>query len=231
MRQRSLISRLSLWLLGGILFTAPLMPNQLMAAGTTKEVVDINSADVKTLQTLPGINHTLATRIVKSRPYKNTGDLKKVEGLTSSKINAIKGNITFGHGATAQKTNPKKSGTKTTEVGNKETPPSANEETPMVTKHPANQTTQTSHTTNTSTKAPSPTGAASGRLAPGQTVNINKASLEELDALPGIGPTKAQAIIDYRNEHGGFNSIEDIQKVKGIKEGEFSKIQDLIRVR
>jgi competence protein ComEA len=204
-----------------------------MAAGTTKGVVDINSADVKTLQTLPGINHTLATRIVKGRPYKNIGDLKKVDGMTSSKINALKGNISFGSGATAQTTKTKKSAKKSTvsEVGSQETPSSQNEETPTVTKHPANQTTQTSHTTTTSTKTPSPTGAASGRLAPGQTVNINKASLEELDALPGIGPTKAQAIIDYRNEHGGFNSIEDIQKVKGIKEGEFSKIQDLIRVR
>jgi competence protein ComEA len=204
-----------------------------MAAATTKGVVDINSADVKTLQTLPGINHTLATRIVKGRPYKNIGDLKKVDGLTSSKINALKGNITFGSGTTAQTTKTKKPAKTTTgsDVGSRETPSSQNEETPTVSKHPANQTTQTSHTTTPSTKAPSPTGAASGRLAPGQTVNINKASLEELDALPGIGPTKAQAIIDYRNEHGGFNSIEDIQKVKGIKEGEFSKIQDLIRVR
>ena len=227
------LSRLSLWLLSGILFTAPLMPNPLMAAGTAKGVVDVNSADIKTLQTLPGINHTLANRIVKGRPYKNIGDLKKVDGLTSSKINAIKGNISFGPGATAEKAKTKKSGKKTTgsETGSQETPSSANEETPTVTKHPTSQTTQTSHPPTTSTKAPSPTGATSGRLAPGQTVNINKASLEELDALPGIGPTKAQAIIDYRNEHGGFNSIEDIQKVKGIKEGEFSKIQDLIRVR
>jgi competence protein ComEA len=49
--------------------------------------------------------------------------------------------------------------------------------------------------------------------------------------LPGIGPTKAQAIIDYRNQNGRFNAIEDIQKVKGIKEGEFGNIKDHIRVR
>src|SRR5215469_7409191 len=121
MRQRSLVSHLSVWLLGAILFTAPLIQDELMAAGTTKGVVDINSADVKTLQTLPGINHTLATRIVKGRPYKNIGDLKKVDGLTSSKINALKGNITFGSGATAQTTKTKKKKSTGSEVGSQET--------------------------------------------------------------------------------------------------------------
>jgi competence protein ComEA len=229
MQQRTSLRSLSLWL-GCILFATALAPNILIAAGT-KGVVDINSADTKTLQTLPGINHTLATRIVKGRPYKNIGDLKKVDGLTSSKLNALKGQITFGPGTNAQKSKTKKKKPTEADVGSTETPPPANEESSTVAKHPASQTTQMSHTPTTSSKELTPTGSSSGRLAPGQTVNINKASLEELDALPGIGPTKAQAIIDYRNEHGGFNSIEDIQKVKGIKEGEFSKIQDLIRVR
>jgi len=61
-------------------------------------------------------------------------------------------------------------------------------------------------------------------------VNINTATKEELDALPGIGPVKAQAIIDYRNANGPFKSPQDIMKVKGIKEGEFGKIKDQISV-
>ena len=65
------------------------------------------------------------------------------------------------------------------------------------------------------------------KLAPGQNVNINTASKEQLDALPGIGPVKAHAIIDARP----YQKIEDIMKVKGIKQGEFNKIKDLITVK
>src|SRR5438552_894400 len=61
-------------------------------------------------------------------------------------------------------------------------------------------------------------------------VNINTATLQELDALPGIGPVKAQAIIDYRTANGPFKSVEDIMKVKGIKDGEFAKIKGEIAV-
>ena len=57
-------------------------------------------------------------------------------------------------------------------------------------------------------------------------VNINTATVEELKALPGIGPAKAQAIVDYRKENGNFKSVEDLKKVKGIGEGIFGKLKD-----
>lgn len=59
-------------------------------------------------------------------------------------------------------------------------------------------------------------------------VDVNTAALEELDALPGIGPTTAQKIIDYRQKHGPFSSIEDIMNVSGIGPSTFDAIKDLI---
>ena len=62
-------------------------------------------------------------------------------------------------------------------------------------------------------------------------VNINTADAAALQTLTGIGASRAQAIIDYRNENGSFESIEDIKKVTGIKDGMFAKIKDQIKVR
>lgn len=61
-------------------------------------------------------------------------------------------------------------------------------------------------------------------------VNINQAGAEELMTLPGIGEAKAKLIIDYRTEHGSFQSKEDIMKISGIKEGVYRQIKDKITV-
>ncbi len=58
-------------------------------------------------------------------------------------------------------------------------------------------------------------------------VSINSASVEELDTLPGIGPSIANRIIEYRNEHT-FTSLEQIKEVKGIGDALFNKIKELI---
>lgn len=61
-------------------------------------------------------------------------------------------------------------------------------------------------------------------------IDINTASLTELQKLPRIGAKVAQRIIDYRKTHGRFNKIEEIMKVKGIGEKIFKKIKDFITV-
>lgn len=61
-------------------------------------------------------------------------------------------------------------------------------------------------------------------------VNLNSAAKEELMTLPGVGETKAESIIAYREQHGRFQTIEDIMQISGIKEGLFVKIKDYITV-
>jgi competence protein ComEA len=67
-------------------------------------------------------------------------------------------------------------------------------------------------------------------LAGADLVNINTASVEELDKLPGIGQTTAQRIIAYRTDNGPFASIEDILNVSGIGTATYDEIKDLITV-
>ena len=64
----------------------------------------------------------------------------------------------------------------------------------------------------------------------GGVVNINRASVTELDALPGVGPSTAQAIVDYRTTNGPFGSPEDLLNVKGIGPAKFEAMRKLVGV-
>jgi len=78
--------------------------------------------------------------------------------------------------------------------------------------------------------APAPGGSGPGGAPASGPVNINTATLDQLDTLPGIGPSIGQSIIDYRTANGPFKTIEQIKDVKGIGDALFEKIKNSITV-
>ncbi len=164
-----------------------------------QKLIDLNSASEKELESIKGVGPATAKKIVAGRPYKSVDELSK-SGLSAKQIEAVKPFVTVGAATAAPaKAAPEKAAAPAAAAVTKAKPSAEKEKT---------------------TKAVS-------KLAPGEKVNINTASKEKLEALPGIGPTKAQAIIAGRP----YEKPEDIMKVKGIKQGTFNKIKDVITVK
>ncbi|WP_167153245.1 ComEA family DNA-binding protein [Streptomyces sp. MBT27] len=74
------------------------------------------------------------------------------------------------------------------------------------------------------------TGGGGSAGGAGGPVNLNSASVDQLDGLPGVGPVLAQHIVDYRAQHGGFRSVDELREVNGIGERRFDDLQPLVRL-
>jgi len=172
------------------------------------EKVNLNTADEKAIAGAKGVGDKLAKELVKDRPYKTWEEVSKVKGVGSGKkLDALKKVLKLTEGVAA-----------------KEEPAAEKKET-------KEKKSKSSSKGEEATSASSSSSSSSEKLAPGTKININTASAEELDKLPEIGPVKARAIVEYRKANGPFKSAEDIEKVKGIKEGTFAKIKDYIVVK
>jgi competence protein ComEA len=77
--------------------------------------------------------------------------------------------------------------------------------------------------------AAAPTGAGPGRPPPGP-IDLNTATADQLDGLPGVGPATAQAIVTYRTRHGRFRSVTELLEVPGIGPSKLEAIRSLVRV-
>ncbi len=207
------------------------------------EKVNLNTADEKDIAAAKGVGAKLAKALVAGRPYKTWDDVSKVKGVGSGKkLDSLKRVLKLSEGvgvpaaheesAAETKTKVKKSKTSSKgEDGSAAAPGAGSTAGGAAASAGASGHASAPSSPSSPSKTSSSSSSSSSKLAPGTKINVNTASVEELEKLPEIGPVKAQAIVDYRKANGPFKSPEDIEKVKGIKEGTFAKIKDYIVVR
>lgn len=163
--------------------------------------VDINTADVATLETLPGVGRTTAEAIVKTRPFASVNDLERVPGIGPSRLEDLRDRVTVSGSGARGKGSSKKSPTATEKASKRST------ETPSAKRDEGE----------------------SRRPKEGRTsakVDVNTAGIEELESLPGVGPQTAKAIVAGRP----FRSIDDLERVPGIGAARLEELRDRVTV-
>jgi len=182
------------------------------AKGTAPHLVgkvDLNTASVAELEELPGVGPGRAAEIVKARPFRSVNELKALRGFSAPVMAELTPHVTVSD-VTTTKTTTKdtmpKTATKTT---------TKKAGSPALTAREAAREDDLQHL------------ARKKASLAGRTINLNTATAEELQELPGIGPVRAAAIIKDRP----FQTKEDIMKVEGIKEGVFGHVKDYISVK
>jgi competence protein ComEA len=82
----------------------------------------------------------------------------------------------------------------------------------------------------TTAAGPSSTAARPGKAGPAEVINLNTATVQQFDALPGVGPVTAEKIVAWRSAHGKFTSVDQLGEVDGIGPGRLQKLRPLVRV-
>lgn len=202
--------------------------------------VNINTASKSELESLPGVGPAIADSIISARPFKSVRDLKDVSGIGEQRFQEILPHVTVGSAASRRSSSatasggPAESSSARASGSDKPTAKAQSENvTPPGSRNAGGiggaVTTDSVHSGSDKpgARAKEESRANTSSRNNSAKVNLNTASKEQLEALPGIGPVKAQAIIDNRP----YSKPEDVMKVSGIKEGTYDKIRDQITVR
>ena len=177
------------------------------AAEPVTKLVDLNTADAETLQTLPGIGPVIASEIIAARPFKSVDELSKIKGLGEAKIAELKPRVKASEPIVAK---TKAESPKMTKADTKKAEPKAKAKAKEVVENEGELSAKAQKLTDS-----------------GKKIDINTANAETLMELPGVGPAKSKAIIEARP----FKTIDEITNANGIGEVTFGHLKNFITVK